>query len=245
MVEVFPNAPITEALIDIRAQLAASVTMADLESLHARIKTEYPDKKTRKRFEGRFEIKDDKGSVKTSGVQEDGYLFTSADGKQIAQFRLDGFTFNRLRPYSRWEDMYQEARRTWEIYRNGVKPVLVTHIGVRYLNSIGIPSKTFDYDDYFTATPRIPQALPQILQHFFTRVMIPFADHGATAIVIQTPSGRPDPVNTDIILDVEVICEHSFEPRDERMWEAFGNLRKIKNDVFFSHITERTKELFR
>jgi len=245
MAEIFPHAPITEALIEIRTQLPANVSAPDLENLHAQINTAYPGKKTRKRFEGRFEIKDDKGSVKTSGVQEDSYLFTSADGKQIAQFRLDGFAFNRLRPYSRWEDMFKEAKRTWEIYRNGVKPVLVTQIGVRYLNSIGIPSRTFDYDDYFTAVPRIPKELPQLLQHFFTRVVIPFPDHEATAIVVQTPSGRPDPVNTDIILDVEVLCEHSFDPYDERVWEAFGILREIKNEVFFSHITERTKELFR
>jgi hypothetical protein len=46
-------------------------------------------------------------------------------------------------------------------------------------------------------------------------------------------------------LDVEVLCATSFAPEDERMWEVFGNLRKIKNDVFCSHITERTKELFR
>jgi hypothetical protein len=37
----------------------------------------------------------------------------------------------------------------------------------------------------------------------------------------------------------------SWAPEDERMWGAFGNLRNIKNDVFFSYITERTKELFR
>jgi uncharacterized protein (TIGR04255 family) len=245
MAEVFPNAPITEALIDIRAQLPATVSMADLEKLHAQIKAEYPDKKTRKRLEGRFELGNEKEPVKASSVREDGYLFTSSDGKQIAQYRLDGFTFNRLRPYSRWEEMYQEARRTWEIYRSAVQPVRVSHIGVRYINSIEIPSKHFDYDDYFTAVPRVPPQLPQILEHFFTRVLIPFEDHGATATVIQTPSGKQDPVHTDILLDIEVVCGMSWAPEDERMWGAFGNLRNIKNDVFFSHITERTKELFR
>jgi len=245
MAEVFPKAPITEALIEIRAALPAGVTMADLERLHEQIKTQYPEKKTRKRFEGRFELRNEKEPFQISQVQEDGYAFTSADGKQIVQFRLDGFTFNRLRPYSRWEDLYKEAKRTWEIYKNAINPLLVQHIAVRYINSIEIPLKLFDYDDYFTAIPKIPRSLPQILAHFFTRVMIPFEDHGAMATVIQTPSGRQDPVHTDILLDVEVVCATSFAPEDERMWEAFGNLRNIKNDVFLSHITERTKELFR
>ncbi len=246
MTEVFPKAPITEALIEIKAQLPESVALPDLESLHAQIKTEYPDKKTRKRFEGKIEFKDEKEPIKTTHIQEDGYLFSAADGKQVTQFRLDGFTFNRFRPYSRWEDLYQETKRLWEIYKNALKPLLVTQIAVRYINSIEIPLKSFDYDDYFTAVPRIPQTLPQILQHFFTRVVIPFLDQGATAVVIQTPSGKQDPMNTAILLDIEVLSgEIKVVPEDQKIWEMLGRFRKIKNDIFFSHITEKTKELFR
>ncbi len=245
MTEVFPKAPITEALIDIRAQLPESVSLADLENLHALIKAEYPDKKPRKRFEGKIEFKDEKEPIKTSHFQEDGYYFRAPDGKQVVQFRLDGFTFNRLRPYSRWEDLYQEARRLWDIYKTGVKPLLATQVAVRYVNSIEIPSKNFDYDDYFTTTPRIPQGLPQILQHFFTRTVIPFLDLGATAVVIQTPSGKQDPVNTAILLDIEVSAQVSLAPEDERIWEIFDNFRKIKNEIFFRSITQKTQELFR
>ncbi len=246
MREVFPKAPITEALIDIRAQLPESVALPDLENLHAQIKTEYPDKKPRKKFEGKIEFKDEKEPIKTTHIQEDGYLFSAADGKRVAQFRLDGFTFNRLRPYSRWEDLYQEAKRLWEIYRNALKPLVVTQIAVRYINSIEIPSKNFDYDEYFTAVPKIPQVLPQILQHFFAQVTIPFLDQGATAVVIQTPSGKQDSLNTAILLDIGVFSgEVSVAPEDQRIWEMLGHFRTIKNDIFFSHLTEKTKELFR
>jgi uncharacterized protein (TIGR04255 family) len=245
MPEVFPHAPITEALIEVRAQLPSGVALADLEKLHAQLRAQYPDKKTRKTFEGKLEIADEKQRFKASPVQEDGYLFRSADEKQIVQYRLDGFTFNRLRPYSRWEDTYMEARRTWEIYRNAVRPLLVNHVAVRYINSIEIPLKHFDYDDYFTAVPKIPEPLPQVLTHFFTRVLIPFEQRGAMATVIQTPSGKQDPMNTAILLDIEVVRELNVPPEDERRWEALVILRDIKNEIFFSHIKDRTKELFR
>jgi len=244
MAEVFPHAPITEALIEIRAQLPAGLTMSDLEDLHSKVKSGYPDKRTRKWIEGKFEFANAQAPFKSSAVQEDGYLFGSVDGKQVAQFRLDGFTFNRLRPYSRWQDFSQEARRLWEIYRDAVKPVLVTQIGVRYINSIEIPGKTFDYDDYFTAVPKIPPPLPQLIQNFFSRVVIPFPDLGAVATVIQTPSGKQDPVHTDILLDIDVVSDSNLGPDDRRIWEVFGNLRNIKNEVFFSHIKDKTKELF-
>ncbi len=245
MAEIFPHAPITEALIEIRAQLPASVTLRDLENLHSKIQSEYPEKKTRKWIEGKFEFANAKEPLKASPVREDGYLFSSADGKRVAQFRLDGFTFNRLRPYSHWEDFKQAAKKLWEIYRDGAKPVLVTQIGVRYINSIEIPAKIFDYDDYFTAVPRIPPPLPQRIQSFFSRVVIPFADFGAVATVIQTPPGKQDPIHTDILLDIDVVSALNLGPDDGRIWEVFGNLRDIKNEVFFSHIKDKTKELFR
>ena len=186
--EVFPKAPITEALIDIRAQLPESVSLIDLEKLHSHIKGEYPDKKPRNLWEGKVELKQEGAPHTETRVQKLGYLFTRADRTQVVQFRLDGFTFNRLRPYTRWEDVCPQARKLWDLYKAGVKPVEVTRIAVRYINSIEIPSKDFDFDDYFTATPKVPDGLPQILDHFFMRTQIPFAEEDAKAVVIQTLS---------------------------------------------------------
>lgn len=245
MTEVFPKAPITEALIDIKVQLPGNVSLADLEDLHARVKDEYPGKKPRQVWEGAVQLKNQKEPLKTTHFGVDGYFFSTSDGRQVVQYRLDGFTFSRLRPYSKWEDVYAEARRLWDVYRTGTKPLLVTRLAVRYINSVEIPSKAFDFNDYFTSAPKIPEPLPQGLQHFFTRLVIPFPDRGAVAIVIQTPSDKQDPVNTAIIVDIGVYAEVSLTPEDERIYKILSILREIKNEVFFNSITERTKELFR
>ncbi len=245
MVEVFRNAPITEALIDIRTQLPETVSLTSLEKLHSAIQEEYPQKRIRVRWEGSVELKGEGEPIKTARREVDGYLFTSPDGRRVVQFRVDGFTFSRLRPYSRWDEIYGEAKRLWDIYRTGTKPVLVQRIATRYINSIEIPSKNFDYDDYFTAAPKIPPGLPQVLNHFFTRLVIPFLDQEATAIVIQTPSDKPDPMNSTVILDTDVFAEVSLASDDAKIDEILARLRKVKNEIFFSSITERTKELFR
>jgi len=245
MTEIFPHAPLTEALIDIRVKLSGNVSLADLEKLQDPIRVEYPDKKTRRMWEGTFEMKDEKEALQKTQFQVDGYLFTSADGKQVVQYRLDGFTFSRLRPYSRWEEVFAEAQKLWRIYTEGTKPLLVTRLAVRYINSIEIPSKTLDYDDYFTASPRIPPALPQGLAHFFTRLVIPFPDRGAIATITQTPLDKHDPINTVIILDIEVSKEMNSDPDDRTIVDIFSILRVVKNEIFFSSVTEKTKELFR
>ena len=245
MTETFPKAPITEAMIEIQVKLPGSVGLANLECLHGRIAREYPDKKTRRMWEVTFQMQDEKDPLQKSLCRPDGYAFSSREEKQVVQFRLDGFTFSRLRPYTRWEDVFAEAGKLWSIYASETKPLKVTGLAVRYINSIEIPSKTFDYEDYFTAAPRIPPLLPQALAHFFTRLVIPFPERDAVAIVTTTPSERPDPVNTDIILDIVVNKEVMLDPADARVLQIMGILRETKNEVFFGCITEKTKELFR
>jgi uncharacterized protein (TIGR04255 family) len=245
MPEVFRNAPITEALIDIRTQLPEGVSLTYLETLHSQIQAGYPQKQKRMMLEGAVKFEEGQEPLTTARHQVVGYLFTSVDGAQVVQFRLDGFTFSRLRPYTRWEEIYPEARRLWEIYRTNTKPLLVNRLATRYINSIEIPSKRFDYDDYFSAAPRIPPGLPQLLSHFFTRLVIPFPDEGATAIVIQTPHEKPDPTNSAVILDIDVFAEVSLASEDAKIDEVLATLRKVKNEIFFSSITERAKELFR
>ena len=244
MAEVFPNPPITEGLVDIRVQLPGEVSLADLEILHDKIKDSYPEKKSRKKLEATFDPKDEKEPLKAVPFATDGFIFGTSDGRQLAQYRLDGFTFNRLRPYSRWEEVFPEAKKLWEIYRTAVQPVLVTRLAVRYINTIEIPSKAIDYDHYLTAAPKVPEGLPQLLQSFLTRIEVPFPDRDVVAIITQTPSGKQDPLKSGIILDIDVCAAVNLSAEDARIYEIFGVLREIKNQVFFSSISERTKELF-
>lgn len=245
MTEVFRNAPITEALIDIRVQLPQTVSLADLEKLHSVIQKDYPQKRTRTMWEGSFQLKGEGEPIKTDHSQVDGYLFLSSDARQVVQFRLDGFAFSRLRPYSKWEEVYAEAKRLWEIYRAETKPNLVQRVATRYINAIEIPSKRFDTKDYLTCPPTIPKELPQTLGHFFTRLVIPFPDNGVTAIVIQTPWEKPDPINSTVILDIDAFVEVSLESKDQKIGEILAILRKVKNDIFFSSLTDKAKDLFR
>ena len=243
--EVFPNAPITEGLIDIRVEPAGNLTLTDLEKLHTSIKDKYPNKKTRRTWHGTFEVKGEKQPLMTEQTQVDGYQFSTSDGKQVVQYRLDGFTFSRLRPYTKWKAVYPEAQRLWDIYKATTKPLRVTRVALRYINSIEFPLEQFELSDYFTAAPTIPKELPQTLQHFFTRLIIPFPDRRVVATVIQTPSGKQDPTKFVIILDIDVVAKVNLEPEDPKIQEILSILRKTKNEVFDKSITDRTKELFR
>jgi len=239
------NAPITEAILDIRLKLPASVKTSVLLSAHSQIGQQYPNKQERRKWEGQIVI--DQSQVpqtKTAVGEVDGYLFQSLDNKQIVQFRLDGFTFNKLKPYENWESFRDEGRRLWNVFLETVSPEQITRIALRYINHLFIPGPLIDFDDYLTAGPVIPEKLPQGVSSFLTRVVIHEPTTKASAIITQALEKIVQPDIIPIILDIDVIKESQFEVNYKEVWESFEKLRDFKNRVFFESITDKTLELF-
>jgi uncharacterized protein (TIGR04255 family) len=45
------------------------------------------------------------------------FQFLKNDEKQLVQFRNEGFSFNRLAPYTTLDDYLPQIKKNWEIYR--------------------------------------------------------------------------------------------------------------------------------
>lgn len=242
---LLPNAPITEALIDIRIKAKEDFDVAKFLTLHDAISEQYPKKKTRHRWEGRFELKKGETPITAGTEKIDGYIFTSADGKQIFQARIDGFTFNRLKPYDKWETFRDEALRLWKLYKDLVSPEIV-RVALRFINKIDIPlspETVFDFDDYLTAGPIVPKGLPQGISSFLTRMVINDPEIDAAAIITQAFEQIVDPKCVPIIFDIDVFKQESKGLSEEEAWKILEKLRDFKNKIFFASITEKIKEL--
>ena len=133
------NAPITEALIDIRARIKEDFDVNRFLSLYDAIIGQYPE--PRHKWEAQFEFKKGDAPISSGKETVDGFIFTSADKKQVFQARIDGFTFNRLKPYDKWETFRDEALRLWQLYRELVSPDIV-RVALRYINKFDIPLST-------------------------------------------------------------------------------------------------------
>lgn len=240
---VLSKAPITEALIDIRVKVREDLKIEQIDSIYNSISREYPVKKTRSKFEGRLEFK--KGESPLSAVTEtiDGYIFTSDDQKQILQARLDGFTFNRLKPYETWERFRDEARRLWEKYRKLTSPEII-RVALRYINRMEFPLPIKDFSDYLTAAPIVPAGLPQGVNSFLTRIIIHEPEIDAGGTITQALEQIVNPNILPIILDVDVFKQKSEGIKEEEAWQTLEKLRHFKNKIFFESITEKARGLF-
>ncbi|MCX5799653.1 MAG: TIGR04255 family protein, partial [Proteobacteria bacterium] len=98
------NAPIQEAVLGVRVQLPQNIALKDLIPFHELVKERFPNKRERVSFQSGFQFMEGKPVIMPPSGSPDGYLFESLKEKKIVQARLDGFTFNKLKPYKKLEE---------------------------------------------------------------------------------------------------------------------------------------------
>lgn len=244
--EIYANAPIAEAALDIRVR---GVTHIPDEVLAAVRDDHYPDMFQRPttvqvRFEANAETKS--SSATTVGTQF-GYAYRSEDQHDIFQARPDGFTHNRLMPYQEWNSFAAEARRLWDIYRAAVDPELVEFIGLNYVNDIEVPFGT-DFSEFLRTYIEVPKEMPQSLNTFSLAYQVSIPDDGGFLTVGQS-YGIPKREGYGVIrLNIQAFRPMQLAIRtegDSFLWDSFEVLRKAKTFAFEACITDRVREMIR
>ena len=239
-------APITEALVDIQIEPLPQDFLSQLKTMHDRIIKEYPQSKQRIRWQGQFKIDQGVPSSQTASGGPDGFLFTSTDQKQIVQARLDGFTFNRLQPYTDWDTFKKSAKQMWKFYVEVAQPKAVVRTGLRYINRIEIPLPMKDLKEYFSTGPDISLELTvKTISEYFMRIVIPINENESTVILTQAIEPGDYQKSIPVIFDIDVFCRKMVDPKSDALWGAIDGLKELRSDFFFKSITDKTKRLFK
>ncbi len=244
-----PNAPITEALIDLRVKNSDAQSLErSLNTLKERLGERFPHVQAGRGVQTGFEFRMDEvigSQVKDTGFTS--YVLSSQDRLSVVQFRVDGFTYNRLHPYTSWEEIFPQALELWRLYVETARPEVVARAGLRYINHIRIPLPIEDFRRYLSAPPNLPDAPEGTLYHisgFLTSVAI--ADPRTELEAAVTQAIEPDmPANAVVvILDIDAFKVKDFKPLGEKLFTTVEELRVMKNNIFFGSITEETLRLF-
>jgi uncharacterized protein (TIGR04255 family) len=240
-------APIIEAVLDIECDMPPAFDLAALEE-RARVvfRDRYPKLRMAHLQEAKIQSSGDappKVSVQR-GLQ--GLQFFQEDEKQLVQVRVQGFSFNRLAPYSSLDEYLPEIERTWRLFLALADPVQVRLVRLRYINRILLPmlEGRVELNEYVRIGPRLPDEDRLTLFGFLNRVA---AVEGATGnrVNIVLTSQPPEENRLPIILDIEAVADRPMEPVD---WPGLGatiqSLRDLKNMVFRSTLTDQWHKLF-
>lgn len=239
----YPNAPITEAVIELRVTTAVepgkfSELVAGDE--HSR----YPKCDPLVLTVGKMHVRGDAVSKMSAEHSQEGVKFASADGKYVWQARRNGMALSRLAPYESWEPFRDEARRLWNLYRESAHPESIERLAVRYINRIDIPLHEVDLKEYLRTGPEISSDLPQKLSAFFMQLRIPTSDK--REVLINQTLVPPSAENTtSVVLDIDLAQRNDVAQVDSEIWNTFEELRVQKNAIFEACVTDKTRELFK
>lgn len=239
------NAPLTEAILDVRVKTNEKFSIEFFQPLRARFANTFPIVEEQRIFEGEVQLGPGKSVAQFAKMGEvNGLLFKSSDGLNIAQFRRDGFTFNRLHPYTSWEDVFPQAWDLWSRYIETSAAEFVTRIALRYINLLTLPTPVRDLGDYLTAPPRTPEGVEGSIASFLTRVVVNIPQNGLAAIITQALEKPAEPGSVRVILDIDAYKQEELDLTDASIREVFHDLRDLKNKIFFNSITEDAARLF-
>jgi uncharacterized protein (TIGR04255 family) len=233
------KAPITEVIVDFRVKARQGLQVEEFQALKPELSDRFPEMAEQRHMKAELRIGAKEGPVQQAtdlGVR--GLLFKSADGCEIAQFRIDGFTFNRLHPYTSWAEISPFAFELWSAYVRIAQPEMVTRLALRYLNHIDLPRSLADFDEVMVAPPPIPDSLPQHVSKFLTRVTIHDEEHDMIAHVTQAFEGAQASAQAKLILDIDAFREKDVAIDSEDVGGTFAVLHEFKNRVFFESLTE-------
>lgn len=237
------NAPIQEALIDLRAIFESPPDESAFEGIIEELRERYPDNSPIQKFTTHIQI-GDAGQSQRSTTQHRGVLLQSVDKSFVFQAQVDGFTLSKLRPYTKWDDLLEEAKRLWAIYEKHTNPLTVNRVAVRFVNCFDLPEPISNLKDFFEAPPELPPKLPQHLSNYLVRYQIPDTETGATVLLTQSM----DEVASNqkqFIIDIDAFRATEFDVKKQQWWQLLTQLRSLKNRVFYSSLTPRTLDLFK
>jgi len=235
--------------LDIECDLPLNQHLPLLESTaKERFKDRYPKFRTQFAQEHQIATSPDgppQISVLPAGIQA--FHFVQDDEKQLVQVRLQGFSFNRLAPYTSLDDYLPEIKRTWNLYTEIANPVQIRMIRLRYINRIILPftEGKLEVDDYFKVGPQLPDEEDNLrFVGFFNQHAAVDMQTGHQVNIVLT-SQEPEKGYLPIIFDNGVAAAGPGEA-ENWVWISgrIQSLRDLKNRIFKNTLTKQCLELF-
>jgi len=241
------HAPIVEAVLDIDCDMPPKFDLAALQgAAHDGFRSHYP--KIRVQFLEEQTIERTAAEPPRISARRSilALQFLHEDERQLVQVRAQGFSFNRLAPYTSLDDYLPEIQRAWTIFTKLTAPVKIRAVRLRYINRLLIPlvGPRVELIDYFKVSPRLPEEDKLVLVGFLHQhvAVEPETGHQATMVLTSQPvvEGR-----LPVIFDIAVTAIENGEIEDWiRIIARVGSLRSLKNRIFGNTLTEKCLSLF-
>ncbi|HMQ03633.1 MAG TPA: TIGR04255 family protein [Pyrinomonadaceae bacterium] len=240
--------PIIEAVLDIDCELPPNLDIMKVQKLASKeLAKSYP--KMRPTFLQDHTVKaTPTNEVEYSLKSEiNGFQFLKNDGRQVVQFRKQGFSFNRLEPYTNLDSYLPQIKKQWLNYLRMAEPIKISAIRLRYINRILLPlvNGEVNLDEYIINGPRLADNERLSLVGFldqYTAVDKKTGHQMSSVLTLQPIADQTLP----LIFDNGVVSSKSVSIENwNEIRSIILELRELKNHIFKRTVTKRCLNLFR
>jgi len=239
--------PIVEAVLDVDCDMPSTFNLAALEKTSREAFSErYPKFRTQFLEEAQIEQKAGQPIQVSAQRKLQAFQCLQEDEKQLVQVRMQGFSFNRLAPYTSLDDYLPEIERTWGIFISIASPVQIRAVRLRYINRILLPltNGRVELADYLQVATRFPDEDHLRFAGFLSQYAAVEINTGHQVNIVLT-SQPPESDTVAIIFDIGVTSLETTEPENWAWLLAkTQSLRHLKNRIFRNTLTEQCLNLF-
>lgn len=240
----YSRPPITEAVIELRTDDGASE--ADLARVSRKLAKQYPQGIIMEEVEYDLRPNEPEAPPMMRSTGKKQWRHSTAEGENVVLFSTGSISTSRLAPYGSWEDLFGRTQANWQVYRDLAGKRALKRVGVRYINRLDIPGPAdtrLDLNEYLNVAVQRPIVLDGLLLESTASVRVELANSAYSAIltVATAPPALID--HAAVLVDLDVYAEVDLPRRDDDMWAKLSEIRELKNRIFESCITDRTREL--
>ena len=243
----FTNPPIIEAVLDIECDFKEQPEINKIEAkARKEMAKSYPKVRHVLFQEHQVEAKPSEPAKISIKGGLHGLQFLKNDEKQVVQYRIEGFSFNRLAPYASLDNYLPQMKKNWSLYRDLAKPLQIRLIRLRYINRILLPltDGKVDLDKYILNGPRLADPKRFELTGFLDQYAATDKKSGHQINSVLTLQQAVDD-KLPVIFDNGVIALETGNV-DDWQWirSKILELRELKNHIFCHTLTEKCRNLF-
>ena len=166
-----------------------------------------------------------------------GFRLTSDDQRYVVQFHRDGIVFSRTQQYPELAAICRGGKADLARVRQIAAPVEIQRLGVRFIKPhSGCEAETLA--EILCEPPTCPSNLPLNEFLYQTRFSVPDQSYGVRVIKVMQPSVPGLTQSSGLFLDCDVYTTTPMSCEDTKVDRALGEMRWLKNKIFFTLLTE-------
>jgi uncharacterized protein (TIGR04255 family) len=237
----YKRPPVAEAAIELR--FSAPISQKSLERAATRFEKEYPIDEID--YANNINV-DAVAKTAAFSATWQGIKRSSLDRTDVIIFRIGTLVTARLAPYKGWGNLFERTKSAWlALSRAREISVNVSHIGVRYINRIDVPTAE-NLFDYVNLRPQVApfKVNEGSIKEYSSSLVYNIATDDLTARLVAATGASPLVSHRSIIVDIDVFRANNLPRRPDDMWALLERMRDHKNTIFETCITDRARELF-